>query len=240
MPHRSIIIAAPLACVFLIAGCGRKPAPEASSSTPAPGDAPAVTQPSLPQPLTDSRKLYITESFQTESVEGIHDFPKGAEVELIGIIEEDYVVQRNGVSVRISRTFFSETPVPMETAGGVTPPEPSPSPSPDAALPAAADTIPGEPPVLEPVTGPAAPSAPVAAPALSEPAPLEEDPAPALSAEDRKIEELTESIRDLNERIRSVRQTLAGGTNQPDPGEVRKLQKERDQLSKELTGLVKP
>ncbi|GAB4166958.1 MAG: hypothetical protein Fur0032_04650 [Terrimicrobiaceae bacterium] len=233
MLHRIFLTISPLVCLCLLAGCGKKPtvaeAPAADSQAIEPAASP---QASLPQPSVSIRKLYIAESFQTESTEGIHDFPRGGEVELIAIIDDDYLVQRNGVSVRISRTFFSETPVSPEAAE-------TSVPTASTLTQETAEIIPADAPDdvrPEPV------SQSVAAPQGSEEeaALVAEEPPPPLSAEDRRIEELTESIRELNDRIRSVRQTLATSQSEPEPAEVRRLQKKRDELSEELTGLVKP
>jgi len=61
---------------------------------------------------------------------GAHDFPEGAQVNLLAIDGDDYLVELEGVSVKNNKSFFGEIPVGEEVPAVPTPAEATPTPEP--------------------------------------------------------------------------------------------------------------
>lgn len=140
-----------LLTVSLLAGCGKKedamvgipeatptPAPQVSKPTviavPPASTTPSPTPEATPTPFP-TRTAYVAVAFQSVSDVGTHDFPQGIAVTVIGEEGEDYVVEYQGVSVRNSRSYFSDTPIAM----------PTPTPVAETPLPEATPSLPSEP-----------------------------------------------------------------------------------------------
>lgn len=171
MIHRGLLVGASGIFALAIIGCGRpaaptppepkvetqpprpaasavpEPAPESvPAPEPEPISPPEPTPVPPPSPAADTiseplRQIWVATAFQSESEYGTHDFPVGAQVNLLAIDGEDYLVEYEGVSVKNHRSFFSETLIekaPVEPAPEATPtPEPEPlstptPPAPDA------------------------------------------------------------------------------------------------------------
>jgi len=232
------------------AGCGE--APQAGTDANPPEAVQAIPPPDLDIPTKKPEKvppfLYVKTAFQSESDYGTHDFPVGAKVAVLEKQGDSYLVELNGVAVLNGAEFFSETlivdePVASPTpAAQAAPVAATPTPTPDSpsandedyiTAPAPGDTITSVP---EPTPSDSLASTPAASPAPSaEPAPPEPGPV-ADSAEDRRVSELSQEIRDINEKI----DRASSPGNPASEPEVRKLRKQREQLSEELTTLTKP
>lgn len=169
--HRGLLASASGILALVIIGCGKPAAPAApepkvetqpprpaASTTPEttpesepvpetePMSSPEPTPVPPPSPAADTiseplRQIWVATAFQSESEYGTHDFPVGAQVNLLAIEGEEYLVEYEGVSVKNHRSFFSETLIekaPVEAAPEATPtPEPEPlspptPPAPDA------------------------------------------------------------------------------------------------------------
>lgn len=194
----------------------------------------------------------MAKSFQSESQLGIHDFPKGAKVGVLEVVEGDYVIVKDGVSVRISEDYLTfEAPSSPATTPVVDPspaaPDSSPSevaepvtPSPtetDEPAPAAPDS-PSPPTGESDATMESTTSAAVDEITVEEDAPVQPDPAPieAVDAvEEARVTEITEQIREVNEEIRTQRESGSSSESQLD-----ELRRKRDRLGKELSDTAKP
>jgi len=219
--------------ILLFSGCGRseeKPGDDAQESpTPSPivdslQDAPEpLPTPSLsPSPqatatqatATAPKTLYVVTAFEAVSDRGTHQFPVGAQVNVMEVDGEDFLVEYNGVAVRNGQEFFSETMVTESVAAEPVPPAATPAPESS--------------PAPEEQAWPAATGT----------------PDPRMGAEEEKSAELLGEIRSINHEIRQAEDaqklTTGSDTEVKDSSEIKSLKKRRDALSEDLTDFAKP
>lgn len=179
-----------IAGATLISGCKRNEPPESpqgAETSQTPAQTPAKQTPSKPSavlepPKPAEKRVFVATAFQARSDRGIHDFPVGTEVTLIGEEEGDYIIEYDGLRLRNARSFFSDSARPQEQP--LNPVDSAPAPASPSPIAPTAVT-----PDIAASTG--------------------ETPDTIPTEEDRKNSALLDSIRSLNEEIRSEQESDA-------------------------------
>lgn len=221
-----------LVTIFVLGtiGCGKSPTPDNTAGEPSetppgiplpdPTSTPQVS--ATPAPPTHPEKVFVVTAFQAVSEIGTHDFPAGTEVNVLKEEGEEYLVERDGVGVQISKSYFSESDPNAISATSIPTNEPKPQ---TIAEEETVDTIEME---------------GVPAPIEQTPAPLAEDTLTEEAIENPRVDEITQSLREINDQIRSTQNRQGSQGTSTSQSELENLKKKRDQLGKELTTYGKP
>lgn len=223
-----------LVTIFVLGtiGCGKSPTPDNTSAEPSetppgiplpdPSSTPQVS--ATPAPRTYPEKVFVVTAFQAVSEIGTHDFPVGTEVNVLKEEGEEYLVERDGVGVQISKSYFSESDPNAIPATSI----PTPTNEPKPKTIAEEETV----DIIE-MEG-------VPAPIEQTPAPLAEDTITEEAIENPRVEEITQSLREINDQIRNAQTRQGSQDTSTSQSELENLKKKRDQLGKELTTYGKP